>query len=78
VNFNVYLDEETGELLAKAAEQSGQSRNALIRRAVSEWLSRGGKPEWPSEVLSFNGQPDMEPFEHGRKRLKSPGADPLA
>jgi len=45
---------------------------------VSEWLQRRGKPQWPEEVLAFNGMADMPLFEASRDRLRSPAADPLA
>jgi predicted transcriptional regulator len=78
MNFNIYLDDETGEQLNKVAEKAGESRNALVRRAVSEWLKSRGKPQWPAEVLAFKGMADMPLFEAGRDRLKPPVADPLA
>ena len=39
MNFNIYLDDETGQQLNHAAEQAGESRNALIRQAVCDWLN---------------------------------------
>lgn len=78
MNFNIYLDEETGQKLTHVAEQAGETRNALIRQAVSEWLSRHGKPLWPDEVLAFKGVADMPLFEAGRSRLRPPADDPLA
>ncbi len=78
VHFNIYLDDETGEKLNHAAEQAGESRNALIRRAVGEWLSRHGMSQWPDEVLNFTGMVHMTPFEASRDKLKPPAADPLA
>jgi predicted transcriptional regulator len=77
MNFNVYLDDETGQRLNHVAKQAGENRNALVRRAVSEWLSRHGKPQWPDEVLAFQGMADMPPFEAGRDSIKPPVADPL-
>lgn len=78
MNFNIYLDDETGQQLNRAAENAGESRNALVRQAVSEWLKRHGKPQWPEEVLAFKGMADMPPFEASRDRLRTPAADPLA
>jgi metal-responsive CopG/Arc/MetJ family transcriptional regulator len=78
MHFNIYLDDETGERLNDAAEQAGESRNALIRRAVSDWLKRHGIPQWPEQVLNFKGVADMRPFETGRNKLKPPADDPLA
>ena len=78
MNFNLYLDDQTGEQLNRAAEQSGQSRNAMIRQAVMEWLARRKQPQWPAEVMDFQGLPDLPPFEAGRDTLKPPATDPLA
>lgn len=78
MHFNIYLDDDTGEKLNRAAERMGESRNALIRRAVGEWLKRHGKPEWPEVVLTFEGLTDMPPFEEARRELKSPLGDPFA
>ena len=78
MNFNIYLDDETGQQLNKAAKKAGESRNALVRQAVSEWLKRHDKPQWPEDVLAFNGMADMPPFEASRDRLRPPAADPLA
>jgi metal-responsive CopG/Arc/MetJ family transcriptional regulator len=78
MNFNIYLDDETGQRLDHVAKQAKKSRNALVRQAVSEWLNRHGKPEWPDEVIAFRGVVDMPPFEACRDRLQPPAADPLA
>jgi hypothetical protein len=78
MNFNIYLDDFTGQQLVTAAERAGETKNALIRKAVSEWLTRHGQPQWPDEVLSFNGIAEMPPFESSRDPLNSPAADPLA
>lgn len=78
MNFNVYLDDETGQQLNEAARKAGESRNALVRQAVSAWLKGNGKPHWPEEVLAFKGMADVVPFESSRGRLKPPLADPLA
>jgi Ribbon-helix-helix protein, copG family len=78
MNFNIYIDDETGEQLKRAAEEAGESRNALIRRAVGEWLQRHGTPRWPDEVMNFKGIANIRRFEDGRDKLQPPAADPLA
>ena len=78
MNFNIYLDDETGAQLTDAAEKAGDTRNAVIRRAVSEWLNRRGCSRWPDEVLAFTGVTEMTRFETHRDTLKPPAADPLA
>lgn len=78
MHFNVYIDDQTGQQLADVAQQSGQTRNALIRSAVQDWLARRNKPQWPDVVMGFTSMDDMPPFEAGRDQLKPPLADPLA
>jgi hypothetical protein len=78
MHFNIYLDDETGALLTEAAKQAGENRNAVIRRAVQEWLARHGKPQWPEAVLSFAGEADMPAFETGRAHFGPAKADPFA
>ena len=78
MHFNVYIDDKTCQLLNHAAEQGGESRNALIRKAVSEWLERQGKPQWPEVVLGFKGTANMPAFEASRDKLTRPTDDPLA
>ena len=52
MNFNLYLKEdETGQQRNKLAKLAGESRNALVRQAVGDWLSKHDKPQWPDEVL---------------------------
>lgn len=77
MNFNIYLDDQTGQQLVMAAEHTGETRNALIRKAISAWLARYNQPTWPEEVLSFNGLADMPPFESGRAGIIPPAVDPL-
>ena len=78
MNFNIYLDDETGQQLTIAAKDSGENRNALIRQAVAEWLARHGKPQWPDSVLNFHGIADMPTFESSRDQLRAPNSDPLS
>ena len=78
MNFNIYLDDETGQQLNQLAKRAGESRNALVRQAVSDWLNRHGKTQWPDVVLAFKGIADVPLFESGRDRLKPPIDDPLA
>lgn len=78
MHFNLYLDDDTGKRITNAAKKSGASRNALIRHAVSDWLTESTKPGWPDAVLAFEGMAAMPPFEASRKKLKPPANDPLA
>ena len=78
MNFNVYIDKQTGERLERLAKNKRTSRNALIREALAYLLERGAKAQWPPEVLGFQGIPTARPFEAARPRLRAPRKDPLA
>lgn len=78
MNFNVYIDKQTGERLERLARTRRTSRNALVREALAHLLERGAKAGWPPEVLGFRGIPAARPFEAARRRLRAPRKDPLA
>ena len=78
MNFNVYIDEETGKRLELLAKARRTSRNALIREAVAQLLDRATDTGWPKAVLEFAGVRGTARFESSRKHLKAPKRDPLA
>lgn len=78
MNFNIYIDEVTGERLNRLAAKRRASRNSIIRDALTDYLDREVAGTWPDAILSFTGVPDMPPFESGRVLLKEPVDDPLA
>lgn len=78
MHFNIYLDDITGQQLKQLAQESGQSRNALIRQAINQWLEQQSKPQWPKAVMNFKGLGDTPAFESHRNDLAAPNEDPLA
>lgn len=78
MHFNIYIDDKTGTQLNKLAKTLGETRNALIRKAIEEWVTQHLTPQWPEKILSFKGIKDFPPFENSRKKLKNPKDDPLA
>jgi len=77
LNFNVYIDKQTGERLDRLAQARRMSRNALIREALAHFVKRGAESQWPQEVLDFSGIPEARPFEHARRGLRAPRKDPF-
>ena len=78
MNFNVYVDKETGKRLERLAKARRTSRNALIREAVAQLLDRGADTRWPKVVVDFEGFPEAPRFESSRRRPRAPRRDPLA
>ena len=77
MNFNLSIDDKTVRRLDCIAKRCGESRNAVIRRAVQAWLARDARKHWPESVLAFTGDPALPPFEKTRAALREPKADPL-
>jgi predicted transcriptional regulator len=79
VNFNIYLNTALGEALMRLAKRRKVTRNALIREAVEALVtSESQSQSWSSAVLEWQGDPEFEPFETHRARLRKPPEDPLA
>ena len=72
MTFSIYLDEKLTSKLNDAARRAGQTRNALIRRALAEWLGQLRASKWPDAVLAFKGVRNPPRFEAHRKNLKPP------
>ena len=72
MNFSIHLSDTLAERLQQIAQETGRSRNALIREAVESWLASREQRRWPQEVLDFQGVPDTVPFEQDRTNLLPP------
>jgi predicted transcriptional regulator len=77
MNFNVYLEDALARRLTVTAKRTGVRRNALIRQAVADWVTRTGA-SWPAAVLGWMGDPAMRPFEASRAELAKMDDDPLS
>jgi len=78
MHFNIYLDKDTANRLREATENSHETRNATIRKAINYWLDKSQVKQWPNEIINFNGIDDMPAFESSRKELPEANDDPLA
>jgi hypothetical protein len=76
VNFNLYLDDDSADRLNQLARKTGTPRNALVRQAVRTWLDRNAAV-WPQEVLEFEAEPSLVPFEAHRAELVPARDDPF-
>ena len=78
MNFNVYLDDATARKLSRLAKRRRLTRNAIIRQAVADWVSREGRKKWPERILRFHGVAGFAPFESHRRDLGPEPGDPFA
>lgn len=72
MNFSIHLNDTLARRLQQIAQETGRSRNALVREAVESWLASREQRRWPQEVLDFEGVPDAVPFEQSRVDLLPP------
>ena len=77
MNFNLYLDRDAADRLARVSKRRKTPRNALIRQAVDEWLDREGS-QWSQELLEYAGDPNIVAFESYRKELAKAVDDPFS
>lgn len=69
MNINIYLEDSLAKSLNYLAKKSHQSRNAIIREAVAEWVVHHQKKEWPKSIMDFQGVADFKNFELSRSEL---------
>ena len=79
MNFNIYLNGALGQALKRLARRRKTTRNALIRQAVEDLVAKEGQSQnWSADVLKWQGDSGLEPFEAHRSQLRAPAKDPLA
>lgn len=78
MNVNIYLEDIIHKKLSTISKKKHMSRNKIIRMAISEWLARHEKKEWPENFFNFTGVSDFPSTEALRKGLTPPPADPLS
>ena len=78
MNVTIYLEDPLAHELSHWAKNSGQSRNAIIREAIHEWIEYRKQQQWPEKILKFKGISDFPAFESYRSELDTPQEDPLA
>jgi predicted transcriptional regulator len=71
MNFSVHLDDQTATTLKRVAARQGRTRNAIVAEAVKRWLAESDRSTWPDELLDWQGDPRLPPFESHRPRGKT-------
>jgi hypothetical protein len=77
MNINIYLEDALAKSLNQCVTQSGQSRNAIIREAIKEWVAQHEVKKWPNSILAFQGIRDSVAFESYRDDLLPPKESPF-
>jgi metal-responsive CopG/Arc/MetJ family transcriptional regulator len=78
MNINIYIEDALGNALNEQTKKRGISRNAIVREAIREWVTRHEIKHWPNSVLAFKGISSIDSFESHRIELSSPKEDPFA
>lgn len=77
MNINIYLEDDLAKSLNQIVKGSGQSRNAVIREAVREYIILHEEKKWPSSIVNYKGTKGITPFESQRDDLLPPKEDPF-
>lgn len=78
VQANVHPREEVRRVAAWVqAEARRQSRSAVMREALEAYLRRNQPGGWPAEILEWQGDPAVEPFESLRPLKDEVRSDPF-
>ncbi len=77
MNVNIYLEDALAKSLNQYIKESGQTRNAVIREAIKEWIYNHQIKKWPASILNYKGVKGWPSFESHRKDLLPPKEDPL-
>jgi hypothetical protein len=70
MNFNVYLNKNTGEKVTQLAKSLHRSRNSIVNEALEEWMERHVATSWPKNFFDFSPIKDVPNFESYRQDLK--------
>ena len=71
MNFNVYLNKNTGEKVTRLAKSLHRSRNSIVNEALEEWLNKHTKTEWPKNFFEFSPIEETPDFKSFRRDLKN-------
>lgn len=74
----LHLDQKTAYTLETLAHQRGQKLDVFALEALRSGLAQCRTPQWPQEILNFQGIADMPTFESYRAELLPSQDDPLA
>ncbi len=77
MNINIYLEDSLAKSLNSHVKETGQSRNAIIREAVKDYIISHQVTKWPDSVLKYKGTKNIESFESHRDELTPPKEDPF-
>lgn len=77
MNFNVYVNKNLGQKLARATKRFHRTRNSIISEALEEWMREHEKSSWPKGFFDFEPVEGVEDFKVYRQDLGSIKEDPL-
>lgn len=78
MNFNIYVNKNTGARVTKMAKTLHRSRNSIVNEALEEWLNTHTPSKWPTDFFDFEPVEDVPNFKELREDLKPIKEDPLA
>lgn len=72
MNFNIYIDAKMGDDIVSLSSLLDKSKNAIIREALADWITKHHLKKWPQRIQQFTGIEDFTGFEESRSELTEP------
>jgi hypothetical protein len=69
MSFHVYVEPELELQLEELCKKSGKKRNAVVREALREYVTRQNERAWPTAVFHFKPDAKLVRFESTRSDL---------
>ena len=69
MSFHVYVEPELEHQLEALCKRTGKKRNAVVREALREYVTRQSERPWPKAVFQFKPDPNLVRFETTRTDL---------
>lgn len=69
MSFHVYIEPDLESRLDTLCKKTGEKRNALVRKAIREYVDSQLATEWPEDLFKFKPDKSLPRFEETRNEF---------
>jgi hypothetical protein len=78
LSFHVYIEPALEAKLDSLCKKTGEKRNAIVRKALREYVESRLVTEWPEDLFQFKPDKSLQRFESSRTEFTSDRDDIFA
>lgn len=71
MSFHVYIEPELESKLDSLCKKTGEKRNAIVRKALREYVESQLNSEWPENLFDFKPDKSLPRFEEYRREFSA-------